>query len=167
MSHQKFWTPSHLRCNQNSLTLNSGSHIEVIEDLSASAFINALRRFVAIRGKVKQFRSDRGTNFVEATSDLRVDAINVEDEHVKKYMYNSGTVWIFNTPHSSHMGGVWERLIGVARRILDSMLRDIGTLTHEVLVTLMAEVTAIINSRPLVPFPTTKNSPKFCVLLLC
>ena len=135
-------------------------HIEVIEDLSASAFINALRRFVAIRGKVKQFRSDRGTNFVGATSDLRVDAINVEDEHVKKYMYNSGTVWIFNTPHSSHMGGVWERLIGVARRILDSMLRDIGTLTHEVLVTLMAEVTAIINSRPLVPVSYDQEFPE-------
>ena len=39
-------------------------HIEVIEELSSSAFINALCIFVAIRGKVKQFRSDRGTNFV-------------------------------------------------------------------------------------------------------
>ena len=126
-------------------------HIEVIEDLSSSAFINALRRFVAIHGKVKQFRSDRGTNFVGATPDLRIDSINVEDEHVKKYLYDTGTVWVFNTPHSSHMGGVWERLIGVARRILDSMLLDVSNLTHEILVTLMAEISAIVNSRPLVP----------------
>ena len=123
-------------------------HIEVIEDLSSSAFINALRRFVAIRGKVKQFRSDRGTNFVGATPDLRIDSINVEDELVKKYLYDTGTVWVFNTPHSSHMGGVWERLIGVARRILDSMLLDVSNLTHEILVTLMAEISAIVNSRP-------------------
>ena len=53
-------------------------HIEVIEELSSSAFINALRRFVTIRGKVKQFRSGRGTNFVGSTNDLQIDAINVE-----------------------------------------------------------------------------------------
>ena len=73
-------------------------HIEVIEELSLSAFINALHRFVAIRGKVKQFRSERGTNFVGSTDDLQKDAINVEDEHVKKYLYDTGTVWVFNTP---------------------------------------------------------------------
>lgn len=48
------------------------------------------------------------------------------------------------------MGGAWERMIGVTRRILDSMLKDVANLTHEVLVTLLAEVTAIVNSRPLV-----------------
>lgn len=32
-------------------------HIEIIEDMSASSFINALRRFIALRGNVKEFRS--------------------------------------------------------------------------------------------------------------
>ena len=41
-------------------------------------------------------------------------------------------------------------MIGVTCRVLDSMLKDVKYLTHEVLVTLMAEVTAIVNSRPLV-----------------
>lgn len=40
-------------------------HIEVIEEMSFSSFINALRRFFAIRGPAKQLRSDRGTNFAE------------------------------------------------------------------------------------------------------
>ncbi|XP_053372777.1 uncharacterized protein LOC128546362 [Mercenaria mercenaria] len=48
-------------------------HIELIEEMSSSAFINALRRFVAIRGNVTEFRSDRGTKFVGATDDLGVD----------------------------------------------------------------------------------------------
>ena len=99
---------------------------------------------MAIRGKVKQFRSDRGTNFVGATADLRIDTVNIEDEGVQKVLFNSGSVWIFNPPHSSHMGGAWERMIGVTRRILDSVLKDVRNLTHEVLVTLMAEVTAIV-----------------------
>ena len=135
-------------------------HIEVIEDMSSSTFINALRRFVAIRGKVKQFRSDRGSNFVGATADLRIDTVNVEDEGVKKVLFNSGSVWVFNPPYSSHMGGVWERMIGVTRRILDSMLKDVANLTHEVLVTLLAEVTAIVNSRPLVPVSYDSEMPE-------
>lgn len=54
-------------------------HNEVVEELSSSAFINALRRFIGIRGSVREFRSDRGTNFIGATDNLRIDAINVED----------------------------------------------------------------------------------------
>lgn len=54
-------------------------HIELIKEMSSSAFINALRRFISIRGEVKLYRSDRGTNFVGATEDHGVHAINVED----------------------------------------------------------------------------------------
>ena len=128
-------------------------HIEVVEELSSSSFINALRRFMAIRGSVKIFRSDRGTNFIGATDALLIDAIHVEDGPVKDFLYSKGTTWLFNAPHASHMGGVWERMIGVTRRILDSMLLDCKrvALTHEVLVTFMAEACAIINSRPLTP----------------
>jgi hypothetical protein len=45
-------------------------HIELIEELSSASFINALQRFVAIRGPVKQYRSDLGTNFVGTTKEL-------------------------------------------------------------------------------------------------
>lgn len=59
------------------------------------------------------------------------------------------------------MGGVWERMIGVTRRILDSMLSHgkHSSLTHEVLCTLMAEVSAIINARPLIPVSSDPSSP--------
>ena len=68
---------------------------------------------------------------------------------------------MFNPPHASHMGGSWERLIGVARRILDALLLQRGPtrLTHEVLSTLMAEVMAIINARPIVPISTDPDMP--------
>ncbi|XP_063416403.1 uncharacterized protein LOC134698045 [Mytilus trossulus] len=81
-------------------------HTDVVEEMSSSAFINALRRFVAIRGKVKIFRSDRGTNFVGSTDHLKIDTVNVENGPLRDFLYKSGTVWIFNPPHSSHMGGV-------------------------------------------------------------
>ncbi|XP_062594609.1 uncharacterized protein LOC134256031 [Saccostrea cucullata] len=142
-----------------SCLVTRGVHIEVIEELSSSSFINALRRFVSLRGPVVEFRSDRGTNFVGATDDLKIDVINVEDGPAHSFLFNSGTVWKFNAPHSSHMAGAWERMIGIARRILDSMLSHVPCLTHEVLCTLMAEICAIMNSRPLAAVSTDPDSP--------
>lgn len=58
-------------------------HIEIIEEMSSSAFINALSLFVAIRGNVLEIRSDRGTNVVGDTFDLGIYTVNVEDRHFK------------------------------------------------------------------------------------
>ncbi|XP_063397214.1 uncharacterized protein LOC134681506 [Mytilus trossulus] len=138
-----------------------GIHIEVLEEMSSSSFINAFRRFTSIRGQVKQIRSDCGTNFVGATNELKIDTIRVDDDNIKDCLYKSGATWVFNAPHSSHMGGIWERMIGVTRRVLDSILLENvkGGLTHEVLITLLAEVTAIVNCRPLVEVSTDPEDP--------
>lgn len=135
-------------------------HIELVEEMSSSSFINALRRLIAIRGPIKVFRSDRGTNFVGATGQTNIDVINVEDDKISTHLTNNGSVWKFNSPHSSHMGGVWERMIGVTRRILDGVLLQVKkALTHEVLSTLMAEVSAVINSRPITSISSDPESP--------
>lgn len=82
------------------------------------------------------------------------------DKTVQRYLSEHGCSWEFNPPHSSHMGGSWERMIGIARRILDSMFLQLKTrLTHEVLCTLMAKVTAIINARPLLPVSADPEQP--------
>ncbi len=118
-------------------------HIELIDCMDSSTFINALRRFFALRGPAKQIRSDCGTNFVGACNELEIVLADSREPNVKRYLSGEGCTWVFNPPHASHMGGAWERMIGVSRRILDSMLQQISPscLTHEVLSTLMAEVT--------------------------
>ncbi|XP_048765100.2 uncharacterized protein LOC125672940 [Ostrea edulis] len=67
-------------------------HIELIDEMSSSALINALRRFVCIRGSVKEFCSDRGTNFVGALDALRVDGVYVEQGQVQDFLHKSGTI---------------------------------------------------------------------------
>ncbi|XP_071133064.1 uncharacterized protein [Mytilus edulis] len=136
-------------------------HIEVIEEMSSASFINAYCRFIAIRGSVQLIRSDRGTNFVGAIQDLGITAEFIEKGTVDIMLSQHGTIWKFNPPHASHFGGSWERMIGLSRRILDCMLiREKNRLTHEILVTLMAEVSAIVNSRPLVSVSTDPDNPE-------
>ncbi len=135
-------------------------HIKVIEAMSTSSFINALRRFFAIRGPAKQIRSDCGTNFIGASRELEMDQSNPGFKRVEEYLDTQSCTWVFNPPHASHMGSAWERMIGIARRILDCMLLEQkrSHLSHEVLTTLMAEVTAIMNARPLIPVSSDPES---------
>lgn len=83
--------------------------------------------------------TDRRINFVGASKELGMNTDNIT---VGNYLQEKGCPWFSNPPHSSHMG--------VA--IMDAMLPQTWPvrLTHEVLSTLMAEVVAIINARPLV-----------------
>jgi len=46
-------------------------HLKLVSDLSSTAFIKALRRFVAIRGRCARLYSDNGTNFKGAERELR------------------------------------------------------------------------------------------------
>ena len=46
-------------------------HIKVASSLNTSAFIQALRRFIARRGQVIQIKSDNGTNFIGGERELR------------------------------------------------------------------------------------------------
>lgn len=134
-------------------------HIELIETMTASSFINALRRLFAIRGPARQIRSDCGTNFVGASRELQMSSTDASPESVERYLSDQNCTWVFNPPHSSHMGGAWERMIGIARRILDCMLQEQrAQLTHEVLSTLMAEVAAVMNARPLIPVSSDPES---------
>ena len=109
-------------------------HLEMAYELSTDSFINAYRRFVSIRGPVKQLFCDQGTNFVGAEAVL----------------LKMGTDVKFNAPKASHAGGVWERMIGVSRRIIEGILLEHGEqLDDEGLLTIFAETAAIVNSRPL------------------
>lgn len=109
---------------------------------------------------MKLIRSDRGTNFVRPCKELNISS-NLDNTVVKKFHVDQGCSWQFNPPYASHMGGSWERMIGLARRILDAMFLQLrlSALTHETLSTLMAEVAAIINARPLVPVSTDPDDP--------
>ena len=142
-------------------TSSRAVHIELVCEMSSSSFINAMRRFEALRGHVTQYSSDRGTNFVGAADEIEVDTIYVEDPPIVAHLNNANTSWKFNPPHSSHMNGGVERMIKIARGILNSLLRDNRNpnFTHEVLSTFMAEVTAIMNSRPLVPVSSDPENP--------
>ena len=130
--------------------------------MDISSFVNALRRLMAIRGPVKLIRSGCGTNFVGAHNEFKAALSKMDKNSIESYPASQGCTWEFNPRHASHMGGVWERMIGICRRILDSILLTSGIthLTHEVLSTFLAEVSAIVNNRPLLAVTNDPSAPE-------
>lgn len=123
-------------------------HIEIAHSLDTDSCINAIRRFICRRGQVKILRSDNGTNFVTAEKELRKSLENLDQTRIQNTMSEKGIKWIFSTLAASHQGGVWERQIRTVRKVLNSVLQQ-QTLDDEGLQTIMCEVEAIINSRPI------------------
>ncbi|XP_038062623.1 uncharacterized protein LOC119733119 [Patiria miniata] len=132
-------------------------HIETLGSLSTDAFINGLRRFLALRGPVRQLRSDRGTNFIGAENEFEKAWAKVDHQKVREFLLRDGCDYVqfnFNVPSASHMGGAWERLIRSTRSILQTLMHQSGLqLDDESLRTFLYEATAIINSRPLTVDP--------------
>lgn len=128
-------------------------HLESTNSLETDSFIMALRRFISRRGDVRRLRSDNGTNFVGASAELKKAVKEMDQQKIAEFLLRNNTDWIgwdFNTPTASHMGGVWERQIRSCRSILSSLLNNHShSLNDECFRTVLTEVEAIVNSRPL------------------
>ncbi|XP_031346826.1 uncharacterized protein LOC116173472 [Photinus pyralis] len=126
-------------------------HLEVVSDMTTESFLAALKRFQARRGRCQHIYSDNGTNFVGASKMIEQDVHKIlQSKEIQDASTTAGTQWHFIPPASPHMGGIWES--GV-KSLKHHMRRTIGetTLTYEELTTLVQQIEACLNSRPLVP----------------
>ena len=123
-------------------------NIEVASTLDTDSFLNALRRFVARRGSPEEIRSDNGGNFVSGEKELRKCIEEWNQDKIHQELLVKNVKWIFNPPTASHHDGVWERCIRTVRKVMRALLHE-QTLDDESLHTLMCEIEAIINGRPI------------------
>ena len=131
-------------------------HLEVAHSLDTDSFLMALRRFIPRRGQVKIIRSDNTTNFTSSERELR-ESINAWNQtKIHHTLLQKNIKWIFNPPSGSHFGGVWERCICTARKILQALLQT-QTIDDESLSTLLCEVESIMNGQPLTTVSTDQR----------
>ena len=101
--------------------------------------MNALRRFIARRGRPEEIRSDNGGNLVSGKREIQACVSDWNQGRIHEYLLQQDIRWIFNPPTGSHHGGVWERCIRTVRKIMLALLKG-QTLDDEGLTTLMCEV---------------------------
>lgn len=128
-------------------------HIEVISDMTTQAFLAAFKRFVSRRGHVVEMWSDHGTSFIGAEKELlemwSQGKSNVPDEFISM-LDREGTKWKYIPPGAPNFGGLWEAGVKSTKYHLKRIVGD-TTLTFEQLSTVLAEIEACLNSRPISP----------------
>lgn len=127
-------------------------HLELVSDYSTEAFLAPLRRFTSRRGLCAVIHSDQGTNFVGAARELRslLSILNQEEGSVRDHLQREGIKWKFNPPTAPHFGGTWKAAVKSLKHHLRRVIGD-QRLTFEELTTLLAQIEACLNSRPLQP----------------
>ena len=148
-------------------------HIEIVPDLSTDSFIQCFMRFTARRGMYcRSLFSDQGTNFKGCDAEFKkllqqckmqkpkICFDEIDKNFVSRCMSRKciDVVWKFNVPANPHAGGNWERAIRTAKNVMAAIIYNgINGLTalkgrtpsDFELLTIMCEVEATINCRPI------------------
>jgi hypothetical protein len=129
-------------------------HIELVSDLTADTFLDALKRFVSRRGTVKSIISDNATNFIKANKDLIDLHQFFKNSEISRKLVttlsNENIQWKFIPPRTPNFGGLWEAGVKSVKYHIKRVVGE-TVLTYDELYTLLTRIEACLNSRPLVP----------------
>ena len=121
----------------------------MLSSLDAESFLSCLRRFISRRGPPVRIYSDNGGCFVSGEKELRKAFIFHTKNTLRQFSTPHSIEWVFIPPKSPNFSGVWERVVGVIKRVFKAIMPHTDKMTDEVLTTVFCEVEAIVNGRPL------------------
>ena len=140
------------RCSHACAVVLFTSNSKTANSMTTDSFIQALRRLINRRGNIRIIRSDNGSKFIGASTELKRAFSEKDKKKINDFLIELGREWLIwkhNPPTASNMGGVWERFRS-ARSILAALPKQHGeSLNDESLRTLLVEVEGIMNSRPI------------------
>ena len=131
-------------------------HLEVVENLSVETFLQALRRFAARRSLPRILISDNASTFQAAAKGLEELIISTQ---ASETLSTLGVQWKFIPKRAPWYGGFWERLIGLTKMALRKVLGN-AFVSLPVLQTLIIEIEAVLNDRPLTYVSSDPSDPE-------
>ncbi|XP_072400228.1 uncharacterized protein [Diabrotica undecimpunctata] len=135
-------------------------HIEVVSSLSTEDFILALKRFISRRGNPTTLYSDNGSNFWGAKNLLfelyEFFKDNENSQELHDFCSKNSIQFYFIPPNSPHHGGLHESAIRSCKYHLHLLVGN-ANLTFEEFYTVISQIEAIMNSRPITPLSSDPN----------
>ena len=106
---------------------------------------------MACRGDVKVIISDPGTTFVGCRNKFKRMYEDWDQEELDKFGMDKGIVWRLIGANSQHQNGLAESMVKLIKGVQKSILNVVGEakLSLNDTNTMLAEVTNLINERPI------------------
>ena len=124
-------------------------HLEIAEDMTTKAFLGGFRRFISRRGIPESNLSDNAKTFKVGAKTLKSIATQlIEKPESQKFLSDHGINWHFIPEAAPWWGGFYERMVGLVKRPLKKVIGR-ACLNVIELSTILTEVEAVLNSRPL------------------
>lgn len=138
-------------------------HLELVSELTTNAFIAALRRFIGQYGAPSEIHSDNGTNFQGAKNELHqlYELFRQESEVdlIIQFCQIKEIEWHFIPPNAPEFGGLWEAAVKSTKTHLKRIVGN-AVLTFEEMATVLREIQAVLNSRPLFAVSNDPTDPE-------
>ncbi|UYV76892.1 hypothetical protein LAZ67_14002306 [Cordylochernes scorpioides] len=142
-------TRPHLRSPASiSLDQVRGIHLEVAHGLSTDEALMALSCFIDTRGRPFAIYSDNGTNFVDASREMKIGTQHIDFNEIAASGRFGPIEWKFIPPAARNFGGAWEWLIKLVKKCLYSILNE-NHPKDTTLLTALKSVENIVNHRPI------------------
>ena len=123
-------------------------HLELVPDLTTDSFMRSFRRFVSRRGRPSIIYSDNAKTYQAAEKGIIQCYELLNSQPFKEYLAEQSIQWKFICPLSPWWGGFWERFMKTIKLPLKKVLKR-SFYTADEIYTLLTEVEAMANSRPL------------------
>lgn len=130
-------------------------HLELVTSLSSECYIMALKRFISKRGKCLQITSDNGKCFVGSAKEFQ-KFVTDNSQSIIDYASDNNIEFKFIPARAPNFGGLWEGGVKSCKHHLKRVVGN-ANLHYEEFITVLAQIEAVLNSRPMHPLSTDPN----------
>ena len=100
-------------------------YVDISQDYSTDAFLMTLRRFATIHGRPQKIHSDRGSQLVSASNELRDIVEKLNFDQLSDFGIENGFEWSFSAPDAPRMNGVTEPPVKTVKSALKTAVGDL------------------------------------------
>ena len=123
-------------------------YVDIANDCSTDGFLQVFRRFCSFRGWPAKIFSDKGTQLVSASNELKSIVSQLDWKEIKAYGYIHQAEWSFAPADAQWYNGATEALVKTVKRALSAAVGG-AVMKFSELQTVMFESAELVNSRPI------------------
>ena len=128
--------------------VSRGVMVDLLDSADSEGVIRSMRRLTATYGAASVYYSDNGSYYKKASIELKNFMASIDWPKIRKEISKWNAQWIFATAASPFRNATSERMVRSIKEGLAGVIKK-DTLTFPELSTVLLEISAYINNRPI------------------